>query len=156
SIGSNRRDSATINLGMKDNKEAQGQHDQGRWPANIILGHHPECEEVGTKTVKAIKGGRKANITESGVYGGGKSIGSTGKKQMTPDEVRGDPGYGDEDGMETVEDWNCHPDCPIRMLDEQTGDRPGGNYPTQRGQAQVTSFASGQITEGGPRKMGDS
>jgi len=30
---------------------------KGRWPANIILQHHPECELIGTKKVKAIKGG---------------------------------------------------------------------------------------------------
>jgi site-specific DNA-methyltransferase (adenine-specific) len=40
----------------------------GRWPANLILSHHPECELRGT------------------------------------------------------EDWNCHENCPVRLLDEQSGD----------------------------------
>lgn len=40
--------------------------EEGRFPANIILTHHPECEEI-------------------------------------------------------IEDWNCHPDCPIKILDEQSG-----------------------------------
>ena len=30
-------------------------------------------------------------------------------------------GYADENGEETVDDWNCHPDCAIKMLDEQSG-----------------------------------
>lgn len=37
SIGSNNRESATVNFGMKDDLEAQGQHEGGRWPANLIL-----------------------------------------------------------------------------------------------------------------------
>jgi site-specific DNA-methyltransferase (adenine-specific) len=27
--------------------------------------------------------------------------------------------------METVEAWQCTEDCPVRLLDEQSGDRPG-------------------------------
>jgi site-specific DNA-methyltransferase (adenine-specific) len=30
-------------------------------------------------------------------------------------------GYADADGNETVEQWECTPDCPVRMLDEQSG-----------------------------------
>src|SRR5690606_954043 len=69
SIGSNRRDDATINFGMKDDKEAQGQHPEGRWPANLILGHHEDCEEVGTKKVKGSKGISAGNPDGNGIYG---------------------------------------------------------------------------------------
>jgi hypothetical protein len=34
--------------------------------------------------------------------------------------------YADADGMETVEDWDCHEDCPARLLDEQAGGRKSG------------------------------
>lgn len=37
SIGSNNRSNAAVNFGMKNNLEAQGQHDGGRYPANVIL-----------------------------------------------------------------------------------------------------------------------
>jgi site-specific DNA-methyltransferase (adenine-specific) len=47
----------------------------GRFPANLILTHHEDCECVGT-----------------------------------------------ENGEETVEDWNCVDDCPIKILDEQSGE----------------------------------
>jgi site-specific DNA-methyltransferase (adenine-specific) len=42
------------------------------------------------------------------------------------------------------------------LLDEQSGDRPGGNYPTQRGGGVATGFGIGKPTEGGARKMNDS
>ena len=42
------------------------------------------------------------------------------------------------------------------LLDEQSGDRPGGNYPAQRGEGVATGFGAGLPTEGGPRSMNDS
>lgn len=51
-----------------------GGHNQGRFPANLILTHHPDCECIENKN-----------------------------------------------GQETVEDWICVEDCPVRMLDEQSG-----------------------------------
>jgi site-specific DNA-methyltransferase (adenine-specific) len=41
------------------------------------------------------------------------------------------------------------------LLDEQSGDRPGGNFPTQRGAGVATGFGLGKPTEGGARKMND-
>jgi site-specific DNA-methyltransferase (adenine-specific) len=37
----------------------------------------------------------------------------------TSDNIGG--GFTDENGEETIEDWNCHEDCPIKILDEQSG-----------------------------------
>jgi site-specific DNA-methyltransferase (adenine-specific) len=42
------------------------------------------------------------------------------------------------------------------LLDEQSGDRPGGQFPAKRGNSVNTAFASGQETAGGARGMGDS
>jgi DNA modification methylase len=42
------------------------------------------------------------------------------------------------------------------LLDEQSGIRPGGNFPTQRGAGVATGFGKGKPTEGGARKMNDS
>lgn len=33
-----------------------------------------------------------------------------------------DMGYADSDGLETVANWHCHPDCPVRKLGEQSGE----------------------------------
>jgi site-specific DNA-methyltransferase (adenine-specific) len=42
------------------------------------------------------------------------------------------------------------------LLDEQSGERPGGQFPARRGNSVNTAFASGQETAGGARGMGDS
>jgi site-specific DNA-methyltransferase (adenine-specific) len=85
----------------------------GRFPANIILTHHPECECIGTKKVKAIKGGNSRAIQKNTYNDFGKNY------DNTPNGVG--CGFGDENGQEEVENWDCHEDCPIRILDEQSG-----------------------------------
>jgi hypothetical protein len=89
-------------------------HSAGRWPANLALSHHPECVCQGTKKVK---GGNGVRGSDSGnqMYGGGKGLNRPSTGQVV--------GYADADGTETVENWTCHPDCPIRLLNEQAGDR---------------------------------
>lgn len=82
--------------------------EEGRFPANIILTHHPECECKGFKVLKG-----SIAIRENS---GGNTFGGNNKKPPT-----NNLGYADENGQETVEDWNCHPDCPIKILDEQSG-----------------------------------
>ena len=84
----------------------------GRFPANIILTHHSECECKGTKKVKSHNPDNKCNnvgFNPSGDKLYGKGNGITNNK-----------GYA-ENGEETIEDWECHSDCPIRILDEQSG-----------------------------------
>jgi hypothetical protein len=48
------------------------------------------------------------------IYGGGK-----GFTKATGEQV----GYADPDGREQVDDWLCHPQCPVRALDEMAGER---------------------------------
>lgn len=63
----------------------------GRWPANVILEHHHDCRLMGTKKVKAVEG--IWNLEKVAV---------------------------DEHGDETIDDWECHPECPVWIMDEQT------------------------------------
>jgi DNA modification methylase len=98
------------------NKDYIPSDSQGRFPANLILTHHPECECVGIKKVKAIKGGKGENsmggMGKNGIYG-----------EYALDKLGANAGgLGDENGEEQVEDWNCHPECPIKILDEQSGE----------------------------------
>jgi len=86
---------------------------EGRFPANIILTHHEDCECKGTKKVKAIKGGNSRAIQKNTYNDFGKNY------DNTPNGIG--CGYGDENGQEELEDWDCHEDCPIRILDEQSG-----------------------------------
>jgi hypothetical protein len=94
--------------------QCAGTTSQGRWPANLALSHHPECVCQGTKKVKGHTGypngpgGSSCQLSQKGT--------PTNRKEPWP-------GYADADGTETVENWTCHPDCPIRLLDEQAGGR---------------------------------
>ena len=86
---------------------------QGRFPANIILTHHPECECKGTKKVKGSSclpkdiGKGKNETYSNGIYSNKKGVVTIS--------------HNDENGQETIENWDCHEDCPIKILDEQSG-----------------------------------
>ena len=85
SIGSNKRDNANVNFGMKDNKEEQKQHEQGRFPANVMHDGSDLVQEIFPKTGKS-SGGRSYQNTNQ-MYSGGWA-----------DEMgnKTDPGFGDE------------------------------------------------------------
>ena len=74
----------------------------GRWPANVILSHHVECVEKGMKKVKGTP--REARKSESTKFGGVFGEGGV---------ATGQAGHADADGLETIEDWGCHPECPF-------------------------------------------
>jgi site-specific DNA-methyltransferase (adenine-specific) len=89
---------------------------KGRWPANLILSHHPECVQVGQHTIIGDPRGDCSGKRPAGFVDTGADTGD------------GEPNarvYGDE----TVGVWNCHPDCPIRLLDAQSGERVSGKAP---------------------------
>jgi site-specific DNA-methyltransferase (adenine-specific) len=113
-------DSTSFNLNSNIQHE-RVETNQGRFPANIILTHHEDCECKGTKKVKAIKGGNSRAIQKNTYNDFGKNY------DNTPNGVG--CGFGDENGQEEVENWDCHEDCPIRILDEQSGitKSSGGN-----------------------------
>jgi site-specific DNA-methyltransferase (adenine-specific) len=89
------------------------------------------------KQVRGITGGsqvvRNGGLTPSDERDA-KSAGRFAAGKVQPDRK----GYSDESGQETVEDWECAPGCPVRVLDEQSGEgkgtirQPTGNpiYPT--------------------------
>ena len=85
---------------------------KGRWPANFVLTHHPDCRRVGTKRV------RGSRIEKPCDYRGNPgAFGNAGNRPAR--------GIGDSDGYETIDAWDCHPDCPVRHLGEQSGERKG-------------------------------
>jgi site-specific DNA-methyltransferase (adenine-specific) len=86
----------------------------GRFPANIILTHHPDCECIGTK--KAGKGERKQH-QDGEVSSANEGYTRPNKNMHTHKDSSVIANYGEE----TIEDWDCHEDCPIRILDEQSG-----------------------------------
>jgi len=94
--------------GGKAQEEYMPIDNKGRFPANLILSHHPDCVCNGLKKVKGIVGGKNDIVVES----------KFGQVSNTPQKPFD---YTDENGNETIEDWTCHEDCPIRIMDEQSG-----------------------------------
>ena len=102
------------NKSMTFNQEHKDKiYSQGRFPANLILTHHEDCECVGTKKVKGTNDGIRIASSEFGQNSGWND-------HKNKDTIR--KGTANENGEETIEDWNCVDDCPIRILDEQSGE----------------------------------
>jgi DNA modification methylase len=92
----------------------------GRFPANLVLSHNPDCVEEGTKKVKGHKG------YPNGPGGNTFSIGKS------TDGSRTEPwnGHASPDGTETVPAFECTPGCAVAELDRQSGNlgkSAGGN-----------------------------
>jgi len=85
----------------------------GRFPANLILQHTPNCVKVGTKTVGS---GERRDAKD----GNSKPF-DDGRGWNSPPMTRGGATAPENYGTETVDDWNCSDTCPVRHLDEQTG-----------------------------------
>jgi len=119
-----------INRNIREENDGWGMQDKkadivevlssnGRFPANLILTHHPECECVGTKKVKGSKDGVRKASSEFGQNSGWND-------HQNKDTIR--KGISDENGEETIEDWNCHEDCPIKILDKQSGESKSSRF----------------------------
>lgn len=101
------QDTFRIRERAKDDKNAPS----GRWPANVILSHHPDCERVGERRVKPDGG-----INETGKTYENRGTIATNISSGIPFR------HTDADGMETVEVWNCVEGCPVKTLGEQSGE----------------------------------
>jgi hypothetical protein len=107
----------------------------GRWPANVVLSHHEDCEQVGTRRVRGITGGFKPGST--GAFGKHAAYGTAEGQQANP-------GHADADGLETVEAWRCVESCPVRLLDEQSGTLDSGpRTPIRNAQARPEQVSKG-------------
>lgn len=84
-------------------------HEKGRWPANLILEHKPECECVGTTEVQTAwsSKGMRSGTADRTVYGNLEAQNIVSK-------------HCDENGQETISQWHCHPSCPVKELDRQS------------------------------------
>ncbi len=97
-------------------KVFDGEPSSGRWPANVLLSHHPSCFPVGKRKVKS-----------------GNSI----VEESTASTIKGGLGgkvsrhYADASGFEEVQAYECARDkggryvCPVALLDEQSGNVKG-------------------------------
>lgn len=88
--------------------QRRGSMGSGRWPANVIFTHSEGCKVTGSKKVAAPV----INKFDDGMkpFGDGAGHSYTSEKQ------------GDENGQEDVDVYECVEGCPVRILDEQSGD----------------------------------
>jgi hypothetical protein len=113
--GSDRYDGAD-NWRYKRNGDAGGfVQPSGRFPANLILGHCENCRRQGTKKVK---GSLLDHDCQAGKFFSAEA--GTGGLGITRKH-----GHTDEDGKETVEDWDCEETC-VTMGFPLTGLSTGG------------------------------
>jgi len=78
----------------------------GRWPANFLLCHTEACVLRGSKTVPTNGHWGGGKVPGDGIYDGGWARDAGPDKKMK---------------LEQAEDWDCHASCPVRLLDEQSG-----------------------------------
>ena len=109
----------------------------GRWPANTILTHSPDCRQVGVQNEQV-----PINRTEDW----------TGFGQVER------PDYKQSISDVSTPIWQCVEGCPVLELDEQSGVRKGGTYPAVRGKSDIGAFGGGGTHKDKPnqaRQMGD-
>jgi site-specific DNA-methyltransferase (adenine-specific) len=104
--------SGFYDVGTSAGSKANGTTTQGRWPANLLLSHAPGCECVGVRKVK----GNGGSGSTTGALGQNSGWNSHNNKPQDH------PGYASPDGTETIGDWRCVEGCPVRMLDEGSGE----------------------------------
>lgn len=90
---------------------------QGRFPANLILQHKPGCERVGTRRVRKDGGTGKASQDHENEP---KEFLSGLKKGFMVSHY-------DEDGTETIDEWDCAEGCPVAEIDSMGEGR--SSYP---------------------------
>jgi len=116
---------------------AIGTTNKGRFPANIIFSHHPECELVGSKEVGS--GNSEIKTRDRHGFRHGKQGASI---------ISGSSDAPDQYGKETVENWQCHSECAIRELDEQSGNLKSGGQSLGTGGGKGTNnvkFSDGGV-----------
>ena len=88
-------------------QDAVGQYATGRWPANVLLQHHPDCKQIGTQTSRGDQRGDCNGHRPSGFANVGADSG---------DSVPNARVYGNEE----VPIYECHPDCPVGLLGDKS------------------------------------
>jgi len=78
-------------------------HTKGRFPANVILSHHPECVQVGMKRVKTDCG-KQETIRDSDKFDRTHAGGKGWRGKPENQKLRT---HANADGYEQVESWDC-------------------------------------------------
>lgn len=116
----------------------------GRWPANVLLGHHPECRRCGFGVERRVVG------ATGGMERYNKKLAEAAYRPNEYQKSASDDGV---TVKEAVEKWDCHPDCPVGRLDEQSGTLTSGK-PGVRRKPHETNAMSGRLAVMGRRESG--
>ncbi|HMJ01825.1 MAG TPA: DNA methyltransferase [Conexibacter sp.] len=105
-----RMQSGSSPIGTFERASSSGALDtqKGRWPANVVLSHTPDCVLVGERPVRG-NGHTPSSRAPS-------TFGRPGQDAVAERSFDG----------ELVEAWECAPGCPVGMLDEQSGELKSG------------------------------
>jgi DNA modification methylase len=91
---------------------------KGRWPANFLLVHSEGCKVVGSRSVPAPV----INRFDDGMKPFGDGVGHPYTSEQT----------GDADGLEEIPVYECEDGCPVKLLDQQSGElKSGAMHPEQ-------------------------
>lgn len=125
--------STTAAMGDFSNCDGQGSTVVGRWPANLMLSHHEDCSQLGEAKTKGSAPKINDKVEEfDGVHEGYKGH----YRKKIPGQVRS---Y----GSETVGVWDCHEECPVRMLDAQSGSLSRQGSPKKKNTDDSANFGGG-------------
>jgi len=132
---------ATISYAPDGNNFPMYKPDKGRWPSNFILTHHPECILTGFKKVGSGKPKHNSEIQRKGIGNNGPF-----NKSSCGFDVNKGQGLGNF-GEEIIESYLCHPDCPIKLIDFQSGITSTGDIKPyiQKGKGHIDYAIMGKI-----------
>ena len=122
---------------------------QGRFPANLLLSHHPECKETCSEEC-AVKGLDDHSIA-NGIHSAGHKIkdnyvGNIGSKNINLGGGITANRFGDTGGASRFF-YQCHPDCAVKGLDDHSGQL------SQCGSPKKTTHDKGMFGIGTPGKI---
>jgi hypothetical protein len=92
----------------------------GRWPANVLVLHGPNCRKRGTRKLATPTRSRERQQSNRSRPSMGFYEPGTKRARVVKMETVFVPhfGYGDANGSETMDDWECQQDCPVPLLEE--------------------------------------
>jgi DNA modification methylase len=108
---------------------------EGRWPPDLLLTHSADCQPAGMLSVRS-DGHHPAQRGPGGISTNGHG-GQTGLDER-------------KSGTETVQAWDCAPDCPVAGLDAQSGVLHSQDPRTRASRSKaigVTKFGTGRSIE---------
>jgi len=89
----------------------------GRWPPNVLFGHADGCVRVGSRKARGGAGTDCPHWPDPC-----RGHGDAGQCQSGETRHGSPPAGWTPNRTETVDNYDCAPGCPVRLLDEQSGE----------------------------------